>query len=93
MTWTPKRHAEHLRTLAMLTRCAGNADGAKDRPGTGNARRTLCVPHRSGRFDHYLTPPALPFWGWLSLEVEHEHCVTYAPARSCSCGAFDLEWR
>lgn len=26
MTWTPERHAEYKRTLAMLKRCAGNGD-------------------------------------------------------------------
>ena len=100
MTWTPERYAEHKRTLSMLTRCAGNADGAKGRPGTGEARRTMTVPYRSGRFVHELDARRPILWSELvggiitaSGSAISSRCFTDAPARSCTCGAFALEWR
>ena len=100
MTWTPERHAEHKRTLAMLTRCAGNADGAKGRPGTGEARQTKVVPWRSGRFVHELAAQRPNVWPGIvggiitpSGSAISSRCFTDAPALSCTCGAFALEWR
>ena len=95
MTWTADRHTEHLRTLAMLTRCAGNADGAKGRPGTGEARQTMVVPYRSRRFLHEIINADTTVWDHLVVLSEEriERCFTDAPARSCTCGAYALEWQ
>ena len=95
MSWTAERHAEHKRTLDMLTRCAGNADGAKGRPGTGEARRTMVVPYRSRSFEHEIVGWLNPWPGLVTtaVSVSTTRCYTLAPARSCSCGAFALEWR
>ena len=89
MTWTPERHAEHKRTLAMLTRCVGNADGLA--MAQQAAQRVAIVVPGVRFFRH---PVLCSFSiGYAGPSLEWSACETERGSRGCTCGAFALEWR
>ena len=87
MTWTPSRHAEHKRTLAMLKRCAGNGDEGP----IGFRETANLIPVGWTRPGHAVVSSTMN--EFIHRFDAFSNCRTLRPEPRCSCGLLTLEWR